>query len=90
PEFGDRAAGVAWFASERDDLTQAVAAAKAAHLDNRAWRIVMTMWPLIVWRVRDGWVPLLETALAAARADADEHGEARVLNVLGWVLIEED
>ncbi|MFD7451780.1 helix-turn-helix domain-containing protein [Kitasatospora sp. NPDC059827] len=88
-EFGDRSAAVAWYATERDNLTQAVAAANAAALHERTWRIVMTMWPLIVWRVRDNWTPLLETALAAARADADEHGEARVLNVLGWVLTEE-
>ncbi|MFD0403612.1 helix-turn-helix domain-containing protein [Kitasatospora sp. NPDC127121] len=88
-EFGDRSAAVAWYAAERNNLTQAVAAAHAAALHDRTWRIVMTMWPLIVWRVRDGWVPLLETALTATRANADEHGEARVLNVLGWVLTEE-
>ncbi|GAA0300051.1 XRE family transcriptional regulator [Streptomyces polychromogenes] len=88
-EFGDRPAAVAWYAAERDDLTLAVAAAHAAGLHGRTWRLVLTLWPLIVWRVRDGWVPLLETALEAARADSDRHGEARVLNVLGWVLIEE-
>ncbi|MEV6584101.1 helix-turn-helix domain-containing protein [Streptomyces sp. NPDC051582] len=90
-EFGDRSAAVAWYAAERDDLTQAVAAAHAAGLHDRTWRIALTLWPLIVWRVRDGWAPLLETALEAARADtdADRHGEPRVLNVLGWVLIEE-
>ncbi|WP_141754125.1 XRE family transcriptional regulator [Streptomyces subrutilus] len=87
--FGDRSAAVAWYAGERDDLTAAVASAQAAALHGRTWRIVLAMWPLIVWRVRDGWVPLLQTALAAARADADQHGESRVLNVLGWVLIEE-
>ncbi|MEV7445688.1 helix-turn-helix domain-containing protein [Streptomyces sp. NPDC091204] len=89
-QFGNRAAAVAWFAAERDNLTQAVAAADTARLHERTWRIVMTMWPLIVWRVRDGWAPLLETALAASRADADEYGEARVLNMLGWVLTEEN
>ncbi|MEU5183597.1 ATP-binding protein [Streptomyces longwoodensis] len=88
--FDDRSAAVAWYAAERDNLTRAVAAADAAALHDRTWRIVMTMWPLIVWRVRDGWAPLLRTALTATRADADEHGEARVLNVLGWVLTEED
>ncbi|MGV9938666.1 helix-turn-helix domain-containing protein [Streptomyces sp. NPDC003401] len=88
-EFGDRSAAVAWYAAERDDLTLAVAAAHAAGLHGRTWRIVLTLWPLIVWRVRDGWVPLLETALEAARADDDQYGESRVLNVLGWVLIEE-
>ncbi|MFF7020160.1 BTAD domain-containing putative transcriptional regulator [Streptomyces klenkii] len=88
-EFGDRSAAVAWYAAERDDLTLAVAAARTAGLHDRTWRIVLTLWPLIVWRVRDGWVPLLETGLEAARAVADQHGESRVLNVLGWVLIEE-
>ncbi|MEH6374599.1 BTAD domain-containing putative transcriptional regulator [Streptomyces sp. KLMMK] len=88
-EFGDRSAAVAWYAAERDDLTLAVAAARAAALHSRAWRIVLMMWPLIVWRVRDGWVPLLEAGLEAARADADQYGEARILNVLGWALIEE-
>ncbi|MFB9370687.1 ATP-binding protein [Kitasatospora albolonga] len=88
-EFGDRSAAVAWYAAERDNLVLSVAAAHGAALHGRTWRLVMSMWPLIVWRVRDGWVPLLETALAAARADADRHGEARVLNVLGWVLTEE-
>lgn len=88
-EFGDRSAAVAWYAAERDDLTRAVAAAHAAALHERTWRIVLTLWPLIVWRVRDGWVPLLETALEAARTDADQHGESRMLNVLGWILIEE-
>lgn len=88
-EFADRSAAVAWYAAERDDLTQAAAAAHADGLHDRTWRIVMTLWPLMVWRVRDGWVPLLETGLEAARADADEYGESRVLNVLGWVLTEE-
>ncbi|MFJ3900795.1 ATP-binding protein [Streptomyces sp. NPDC090025] len=88
-EFGDRSAAVAWYAAERDDLTLAVAAAHAAGLHGRTWRIVLLLWPLIVWRVRDGWVPLLETALEATRADDDQHGESRVLNVLGWVLTEE-
>ncbi|MFD8200509.1 ATP-binding protein [Streptomyces sp. NPDC059701] len=88
-EFADRSAAVAWYAAERDDLVLAVAAAHAAELHGRTWRLVLTLWPLIVWRVRDGWVSLLETGLEAARADADQHGESRVLNVLGWVLIEE-
>ncbi|MFJ3876944.1 helix-turn-helix domain-containing protein [Streptomyces sp. NPDC090077] len=88
-EFADRSAAVAWYAAERDDLALAVAASHAAGLHGRTWRIVLTLWPLIVWRVRDGWAPLLETGLEAARADADRHGESRILNVLGWVLIEE-
>ncbi|MEU2790940.1 helix-turn-helix domain-containing protein [Streptomyces sp. NPDC007100] len=89
-EFADRSAAVAWYAAERDDLTLAVAAAHAAGLHGQTWRIVLTLWPLIMWRVRDGWAPLLETALEAARTDADHHGQSRILNVLGWILIEEE
>ncbi|MFF9206713.1 helix-turn-helix domain-containing protein [Streptomyces sp. NPDC014986] len=88
-KFADRSAAVAWYTTERNNLTQAVSAAHAAGLNDRTWRIVMTLWPLMVWRVRDGWAPLLGTGLEAARADADQYGEARVLNVLGWVLTEE-
>ncbi|MFD3330339.1 helix-turn-helix domain-containing protein [Streptomyces sp. NPDC058701] len=89
-EFADRAAAVGWYFSEQGNLTAAVTASHTAALHDRTWRIVMTMWPLMVWRVRDGWVPLLQTALAAARAAAEQHGEARVLNVLGWILTAED
>ncbi|MEU3500629.1 hypothetical protein ABZ726_07610 [Streptomyces hundungensis] len=88
-EFTDRPAAVAWYAAERDALMLSVAAAHAAGLHGRTWRIAMTMWPLIAWRVREGWSPLLRSALDVARADTDQHGEARVLNVLGWVLTEE-
>ncbi|CAM5512582.1 AfsR family transcriptional regulator OS=Streptomyces alboniger OX=132473 GN=CP975_33130 PE=3 SV=1 [Streptomyces alboniger] len=80
---------MAWYAAEREDLTLAATAADAAGLHGRTWRIVLGMWPQIVWRVRDGWTPLLTTALGAARADADPRAEARVLALLGWVLTEE-
>ncbi|MFE0044257.1 AfsR/SARP family transcriptional regulator [Streptomyces albireticuli] len=88
-EFATRADAVAWYAAERDDLALAAAASRAAGLHGRTWRIVMAQWPLIVWRVLDGWAPLLETAVEAARADADPRGEARARSVLGWVLLAE-
>ncbi|WP_369218259.1 NB-ARC domain-containing protein, partial [Streptomyces flavofungini] len=87
--FTGRAQAMAWYEAERDDLTLAAAAADAAGLHGRTWRIILGMWPQIVWRVRDGWTPLLEKALEAARADADARAEARVLALLGWVLTEE-
>ncbi|MBW5423937.1 AAA family ATPase, partial [Streptomyces sp. BG9H] len=88
-EFADRAQAMAWYAVERDDLTLAATAADTAGLHGRTWRIILGMWPQIVWRVRDGWTPLLRTALEAARADGDARAESRVLALLGWVLTEE-
>ncbi|MEU1015120.1 BTAD domain-containing putative transcriptional regulator [Streptomyces sp. NPDC005898] len=88
-EFTDREQAMAWYAAERDDVTLAAAAADAAGLHGRTWRLVLGMWPQIVWRVRDGWAPLLRMALEAARADGDARAESRVLALLGWVLTEE-
>lgn len=87
--FDGPEAALAWYALEREDLARAAGAARAAGLPGRAWRIVLGMWPRIVWRVRDGWVPSLHLALEAARADADLRAESRVLALLGWVLTEE-
>ncbi|WP_240799466.1 tetratricopeptide repeat protein, partial [Streptomyces sp. A0958] len=88
-DFTDRAAAMSWLAAEREDLTLAAAAARAAGLDDRAWRIILLQWPHVVWRVRDGWAPMLELALAAAVACDDPYAESRVRNLLGWVLSEE-
>ncbi|MBJ7906239.1 winged helix-turn-helix domain-containing protein [Streptomyces sp. DSM 110735] len=88
-EFADRSEALNWFAAERDDLARAVAAARCAGFHDRAWRLVLLHWPQVVLRVRDGWVPLLESALEAARAEQDAYAEARVLSLLGWVLTEE-
>ncbi|KOG41081.1 AfsR/SARP family transcriptional regulator [Streptomyces decoyicus] len=88
-EFASRDQAMAWYASEREDLTLAAAAAHAAGLHSRTWRLVLAMWPQMVWRVLDGWTPLLQTALEAARADADPRAQSRILALLGWVLTEE-
>ncbi|MER5260072.1 MULTISPECIES: AfsR/SARP family transcriptional regulator [unclassified Streptomyces] len=88
-EFADRDEAMDWYAAERDDLTLAATAADSAGLHGRTWRIVLGLWPQMVWRVHDGWTPLLQTALEAARADGDARAESRVLALLGWVLTEE-
>ncbi|MGW4198117.1 AfsR/SARP family transcriptional regulator [Streptomyces sp. NPDC005004] len=88
-EFADRAEALGWFTAERDDLARAVAAARFAGYHDRAWRLVLLHWPQVVLRVRDGWVPLLESALDSARVRQDAYAEARVLSLLGWVLTEE-
>ncbi|MET8135118.1 BTAD domain-containing putative transcriptional regulator [Streptomyces sp. NPDC005251] len=88
-DFTDRAAAMHWLATEREDLALAVVAARAAGLDDRAWRIILLQWPQVVWRVRDSWVPLLNIALECARAERDPYAQSRVLTLLGWVLSEE-
>ncbi|MET7288105.1 BTAD domain-containing putative transcriptional regulator [Streptomyces sp. NPDC005573] len=88
-DFTDRAHAMRWLAVEREDLARAVTAARAAGLDDRAWRIILLQWPQVVWRVRDNWVPLLRTALDCALAEQDPYAEARVRTLLGWVLGEE-
>ncbi|MFF5705058.1 BTAD domain-containing putative transcriptional regulator [Streptomyces sp. NPDC012794] len=87
--FAGRADALAWFAAERDALRGAVESAVAAGLHDRAWRLVLLQWPLIVWQVRDGWVPLLERALVCAEADGDPGAQSRTRALLGWVLSEE-
>lgn len=88
-DFTDRAAAMDWLAAEREDLALAATAARAAGLDDRAWRIILLQWPHVVWRAGDGWAPMLEMALAAALAQGDPYAESRVRNLLGWVLSEE-
>ncbi|MEU8696449.1 BTAD domain-containing putative transcriptional regulator [Streptomyces sp. NPDC048680] len=88
-DFTDRAEAMNWLATEREDLSLAAAAARAAGLDDRAWRIILLQWPHVVWRARDGWAPALELALDAAAARSDPYAESRVRNLLGWVLSEE-
>jgi tetratricopeptide (TPR) repeat protein len=88
-DFTNRADAMHWLAAERDDLALAVGAARAAGLDDRAWRIILLQWPQVVWRVRDNWIPLLNIALECARAQGDPYAQSRVLTLLGWVLSEE-
>ncbi|MET9698485.1 BTAD domain-containing putative transcriptional regulator [Streptomyces sp. NPDC006529] len=87
--FADRTSALAWYSAERDTLRGAVDAAAAAGLHDRAWRLVLLQWPLIVWQVRDGWLPLLEQGLACAERDGDPAAQSRARSLLGWVLAEE-
>ncbi|MBT2384941.1 BTAD domain-containing putative transcriptional regulator [Streptomyces sp. ISL-11] len=87
--FTARDDAMAWYTAERDDLMLAAAAANTAHLHSRTWRLVMLLWPLMARWVLDDWIPLLEIALKAARAEADPAAESRVRALLGWVLTEE-
>ncbi|MFE9775772.1 BTAD domain-containing putative transcriptional regulator [Streptomyces sp. NPDC005931] len=88
PAFADRAAAMAWYVTERPNLTAAVAAASDAGHPELAWRIAVQMWPLIVRQVHEGWEPTLELGLAAAATLGDIDAESRLCSLLGWVLTE--
>ncbi|MFH8408785.1 BTAD domain-containing putative transcriptional regulator [Streptomyces sp. NPDC018019] len=88
PVFADRAEAMAWYVTERANLTAAVAAAADAGHPELAWRIAVHLWPLVVRQVHDGWEPTLERALAAATALDDPDAESRLCSLLGWVLTE--
>ncbi|MET7923294.1 BTAD domain-containing putative transcriptional regulator [Streptomyces sp. NPDC005349] len=88
-EFPDRAAALDWFEAERSGLEGAVAAAAGAELHDRAWRIALLLWPVILLRVGDGWAPLLEQCLASAEHEDDPDAQSRARALLGWILHEE-
>lgn len=88
-EFEDRAAALDWYAAERPSLEGAVAAAAALGLHDRAWRLALVQWPLMLMRIGDGWTPLLEAGLASAEHVGDLDAQSRTRALLGWVLHEE-
>lgn len=85
-EFADPEAALAWLASERETLAGVVRGAAP----DRAWRLILLQWPLVLRQVRDGWAPQLELALRAATEVGDTDAESRVRALLGWVLSVED
>lgn len=89
-QFAGRDAALLWYAAERDNLAAAVAAARAAGLHDRAWRLAVLQWPYILWHSHDGWVPLLEAAADSASREKDADAESRVRALLGWILTQEN
>ncbi|MFI2205415.1 BTAD domain-containing putative transcriptional regulator [Streptomyces sp. NPDC020192] len=88
-EFEDRAAALAWYVAERQALEGAVAAAAGLGLHDRAWRLALVQWPLMLWRIRDGWTPLLQAGLDSAERAGDLDAQSRTRALLGWILHEE-
>ncbi|MFC8720970.1 BTAD domain-containing putative transcriptional regulator [Kitasatospora sp. NPDC057198] len=83
PEFGDPEEAMRWLGAHRETLAEVIATTGP----ERAWRLVLTQWPLILRRVRDGWVPQLQLALEAAVETGHLNGESQVRALLGWVLV---
>ncbi|MEU9295789.1 BTAD domain-containing putative transcriptional regulator [Streptomyces sp. NPDC048266] len=88
-EFEDRTAALDWYVAERPALEGAVAAAAALGLHDRAWRLALVQWPLMLMRIGDGWTPLLEAGLASAEYVDDLDAQSRTRALLGWILHEE-
>ncbi|WP_328942764.1 winged helix-turn-helix domain-containing protein [Streptomyces sp. NBC_00250] len=88
-EFEDRTAALDWYVAERAALEGAVAAAAALGLHDRAWRLALVQWPLMLMRIGDGWTPLLEAGLASAEHMGDFDAQSRTRALLGWILHEE-
>jgi DNA-binding SARP family transcriptional activator len=88
--FAGRDAALLWYAAERDNLAAAVAAARAAGLHDRAWRLAVLQWPYILWNSHDGWTPLLDDAVDSAARVGDADAESRARALLGWILTQEN
>ncbi|MEU2073796.1 BTAD domain-containing putative transcriptional regulator [Streptomyces sp. NPDC013489] len=88
-EFEDRTAALDWYVAERAALGGAVTAAAALGLHDRAWRLALVLWPLMLMRIGDGWTPLLEAGLASAERMGDFDAQSRTRALLGWILHEE-
>ncbi|MFD4318886.1 BTAD domain-containing putative transcriptional regulator [Streptomyces sp. NPDC058548] len=88
-EFEDRTAALDWYVAERAALEGAVTAAAALGLHDRAWRLALVPWPLMLMRIGDGWTPLLEAGLASAEQVGDFDAQSRTRALLGWILHEE-
>ncbi|MFJ5229396.1 BTAD domain-containing putative transcriptional regulator [Kitasatospora sp. NPDC088391] len=83
PEFDTVEQALEWLSAHRETLAEVILTATP----ERAWRLVLTQWPLILRRVRDGWVPQLQLALDATLESGEQDGESQVRALLGWVLV---
>ncbi|MFG2692772.1 BTAD domain-containing putative transcriptional regulator [Kitasatospora sp. NPDC048407] len=82
-EFDSGEDAIRWLGAHRETLAQVIATASP----ERVWRLVLTQWPLILRRLRDGWVSQLEHALDTTLECGDADGESQVRAMLGWVLV---
>jgi tetratricopeptide (TPR) repeat protein/DNA-binding XRE family transcriptional regulator len=80
-----------WFEAEHVQLTEAVANAGAAGLDEAAWDIAGCLAPFYMIRSYfDAWRRSQEVGLAAARRAGRPAGEAHLLRSLAHLLSEQD
>ncbi|MFD7880076.1 BTAD domain-containing putative transcriptional regulator [Streptomyces sp. NPDC059766] len=76
-----------WCETERPNLVGAVQQAAASGLTGIAWRLPAVLWGFFYLRSHlSDWANTTRTALSAARAADDRHGEARALGDLAAAL----
>ncbi|WP_262391788.1 tetratricopeptide repeat protein [Nocardiopsis sp. CNR-923] len=82
--FNDAKAAIAWYETERDNLTAAVRIANTNGMDRIAWQIPAALTMVIADREpADTWLPAQRLALESARRAGDRYGEAITLDNLG-------
>ncbi|MFV2196945.1 ATP-binding protein [Nocardiopsis sp. LOL_012] len=82
--FDDAKAALAWYETERDNLTAAVRAAHTHGMDRIAWHIPAALAMVIADREPAGtWLPAQQAALECARRAGDRYGEGVTLDHLG-------
>lgn len=82
--FDEVKEALAWYETERDNLTFAVRVAGAHTMDRIAWQIPATLTMLIADREpADTWLPAQREALISARRTGERYGEAITLDNLG-------
>jgi tetratricopeptide (TPR) repeat protein/transcriptional regulator with XRE-family HTH domain len=82
--FSDRDEAMAWYDLERVNLVAAVAAAAGLREHELAWRLAAALSAYFLQAKRpQEWVATHEIGLAAARAQGDLTGQARMLSSLG-------
>ncbi|PSK90263.1 tetratricopeptide repeat protein [Murinocardiopsis flavida] len=78
PAFESTDAALAWFDQERTNLVGTAHTARALRADDLAWRMAVTVAPLLDFHNhRDEWRDIAESGLAAARAIDHRYGAAR-------------
>ncbi|NYJ32878.1 ATP-binding protein [Nocardiopsis aegyptia] len=82
--FDDAKAAIAWYETERDNLTTAVRIASTNRMDRIAWQIPAALTMVVADREpADTWLPAQRVGLESARRMGDQYGEAITLDNLG-------
>lgn len=85
PSFADYEKAMIWFAAETDNLIAICRLAGEAELDEIAWKLpALLRTPYLDRYPVQGWLPLAETALRAARRSGDRRGES--ISLMGFAI----